>query len=372
VDPQRLEHVFAGTARDPAAHLLRGAARVAEPLYTAAVRARNFAYDRHWLKSHPLGRPAVSVGNLTTGGTGKTPTVIDLARRLLLRGHRPAILLRGYRGQPARHRPAPGLPRPRIEHSDEQLEYHAALDPLGIPVAADPDRRRSAAYLLHHHPDISVFLLDDAFQHRRVQRDLDLVLLDAREPFGFEHCLPRGLLREPIRALNRCHGVILTRCDRVSPEQLDRLRQRVEAVCGQAPLACSEHTWGGYLDADDVRRGPEHLREAAVLGLCGLGDPDAFRHSLRQHTGQVLDLLRWPDHQPYRRSDLQRILTWAGSFAPDAEALVLPEKDWVKLRRLGLAELTPDQRLPPVWRPQLVLRYEDDAARLMSHLPHPA
>src|SRR4051812_36636358 len=174
--------------------LVRGALGAMEPLYRAAVASRNRFYD--FAGQTRLPRPVISVGNITTGGTGKTPMVAWLATQLLEQGMHPAILLRGYsRG---------GI-------SDEQQMLQRQLP--GVPVQANADRVEGARMVLGEHPEVDVFLLDDGFQHRRVARDFDLVLINAREPFGLGRVLPRGLLRESLDGLKRAHGFVITRAD---------------------------------------------------------------------------------------------------------------------------------------------------------------
>src|SRR5580658_2492398 len=180
----RFRQIMGGEDSSPGAIALRTAAAIAEPFYAAATDLRNRLYDWSILKTHPLGRPTVSVGNLTTGGTGKTPIVQWMTRRLLAEGHKPAILMRGYKST------ANG-------GSDER----ALLETPQIPVIADPDRRGGAIMALRQHPGTTVFVLDDGMQHRRAARDFELVLIHAAHPWGYGHVFPRGLLRESINGV---------------------------------------------------------------------------------------------------------------------------------------------------------------------------
>src|SRR4051794_35567561 len=222
---QAFRRVISGQQTGVGAALLRGVTRVLEPIYAAVVASRNRGYSAGIIASNRARRPVVSVGNITTGGTGKTPVVRWLADRLRERGMRPAVLLRGYKARPG-------------ERGDEQRLLDELLNPPGtaspVIVHANPDRLQGAKAVLRDHPDVDVFILDDGFQHRRLQRDFDLVLIDATTPFGYEHVLPRGLLREPLSGLSRASAFLLTRVDQALPGAVDAsqrdIRRRASAA----------------------------------------------------------------------------------------------------------------------------------------------
>ncbi len=186
--------IVSGRRRGAAAAVVRGAAALVEPFYAAAVRRRNRRYDRRAAAAHSAGVPVVSVGNLTLGGTGKTPMVRWIAQWFHSRGVRVAVVSRGYGSKAGRA-------------NDEALELERLLP--DVPRLQNPDRvaaAREAAESL----GCRAIVLDDGFQHRRIARDLDIVLLDATEPFGFGHVFPRGTLREPIEGLRRAGVVVLS------------------------------------------------------------------------------------------------------------------------------------------------------------------
>ena len=318
------------------AKLTRGVLGALEPAYRGVVRLRNRSFDRGWRRAVGLGRPTISVGNLTTGGTGKTPMVIDLAHRLTARGVRPAVLLRGY------HADAAG--------SDEAMLLREALGDA-VPVEPDADRAAAAARVLAAAPDVGVFLLDDAFQHRAVRRDIDLVLLDAARPFGNGHVLPRGFLREPAAGLARATAVVVTHADLARPESLDHLDQRVTRLTGRPPLARTAHAWSALRDQHGRELPLAALASLAVLGVSGLGDPVSFELALQRHAARVERIVRFSDHHHYTQQQLALLLQ------PDArqaiDAIVTTEKDWVKW-----APMLRGAPMPvPVYRPTLALRY---------------
>ena len=195
------------------------------PLYRGAVAARLEAYRRGWLRSSRLPAPVISVGNLTFGGTGKTPTVIALVRDLVRRGRHPAVLTRGYGRTIAEPVVLIG-PDPKVAvevAGDEPLELAARLP--GVPMVVDPDRVRGGVEALTRGADILV--LDDGFQHLRLERDLDLVLVDAGDPWGGGRMPPRGRLREPLSGLARAHAVLLTKVPADPEPMLTEVRRVV-------------------------------------------------------------------------------------------------------------------------------------------------
>ncbi len=219
--------VLSGEERGLGAASLRALTAIAEPFYSLAMMGRNLVYDRGLLKIHPLPRPTISIGNLTTGGTGKTPVVRWLSEHLIARGLRPAVLLRGYRDD-------------KTGGSDEANLLAEALGDRGI-VVADRNRDAGARLAMAGAQPPDVFLLDDAFQHRRVARDFDLVLIDATQPFGYGHVLPRGLMREPLRGLRRADAIVITRSDQISAQQLDALQADLRQTCKLVPIYLARH-----------------------------------------------------------------------------------------------------------------------------------
>ncbi len=304
-DEQRMLAILKGDAHGAGPSLLRCGLRAVEPLYAGVTGIRNKLFDAGLKRARKLGRPTISVGNITTGGTGKTPIVQWLVEQLIAQGHRPAVLLRGYRASEG--------------HSDEASLYRRIE---GLEVEADPDRIAAARRVLARAPQTSVFLLDDAFQHRRAARDLDIVLIDATNPFGFEHVLPRGLLREPLRGLARADVLIITRVH----DRADALRQRLRALNPIAPILSCRHVITGLRDEHDQ---PAPLPQRAIA-IAGIGNPMAFFEQLETELGIPLtQTIALPDHHAYDAAALARIR----SAAPNGTAVITTEKDWVKLAR---------------------------------------
>lgn len=323
--------------------------------YRCVTVARNHLFDKGMRRICDLGRPVVSVGNITVGGTGKTPMVVEIVRRLRHLGHRPAVLLRGYGG-------------------DETRELGAAFadaEPI-VPVQANPNRAEQAAHLLKRHPEVDVFVLDDAFQHRQVHRDLDLVLIDATDPFGGGRVLPRGLLREPMSNLHRADAVVITRCDQVDAESLSVLDKQVESLTGRRPLAHTAAQWRG-LRSEAGPMPAQTLGRQKVMGACGIGNARVFERQLRQCAKEVVAVDARNDHYRWTGKDLRALLGRAADSG--AEAVVTTEKDWVKWRPLLAGEAGAGIDDFPIYRPILAIHFvdgEDAFARMLAEVSRTA
>lgn len=304
---------ISGRRRGAAAACVRGALSLCEPVYTAGVRFRNWRFDQpHRSVGGPV--PVISVGNLTAGGTGKTPVVAWVVNRLVRTGRRPGILSRGYKSLDG-------------AANDEKL----LLDRLcpGVPHVQNPDRIAGAAEAMMRH-GCDVLVLDDGFQHRRLRRNVDLVLIDALNPWGYGHLLPRGLLREPKSSLRRASLVLITRSDLCGTKELNRLCAEI-ARYTNAPIATSVFRPESLVDAAGTTMSLETVRGRCVLAFCGIGNPQGFRHTLAAIDGRLDEapLLEFPDHHHYAAADLRRIAECARSMR--ADLLLTTEKDLVKL-----------------------------------------
>lgn len=308
--------LVSGRRRGVAAAAARAALAVAEGPYRAAVWWRNRRYDRRPDLVHACGVPVVSVGNLTLGGSGKTPMVKWVARRLRAEGVRVALVSRGYGAEG-------GGP------NDEALELEQSLP--DVPHVQNRDRVEAARVAVEELA-AQVVVMDDGFQHRRLARDLDLVLLDATQPFGFGRVFPRGALREPVAGLRRAHAVCLTRAELVETATREAVRRRVERLA-PAAVWCEATTRPVALVSAGGESEPlEGLRGGGVAAFCGIGNPDSFRRLLAGLGADVRALLEFPDHHLYRRADVERI----ERVAEGADLVVCTQKDLVKV---GVDEL---------------------------------
>jgi tetraacyldisaccharide 4'-kinase len=293
--------------------MLRSALAAAASGYRLAVAVRNTAFDHGWKRVHRVPVPVVSVGNLTVGGTGKTPMVEWVARWFRERGLRVALLSRGY-GQSG------GL-------NDEGLVLEQNLP--DVPHLQDPNRVQLAEIAIHE-LESQILVLDDGFQHRRLSRDVDIVLIDALDPFGMGRLLPRGLLREPLSGLKRASVVVLSRADLVGPAERTAIRAEAERWARPLRWAEARHAPRDLLDAEGGSCPLDDLADRSVAAFCGIGNPEGFRRTLLPLCGRLLDLRVFPDHHAYQADDVSGLAEWAQSLS--ADLLLTTQKDFVKLR----------------------------------------
>jgi tetraacyldisaccharide 4'-kinase len=324
------------------------AAAAASRLYGLGAGWRRHLYARGLLRTKKLPAPVVSVGNLTVGGTGKTPVVACLARILQDRGRRVAILSRGYGGQSrgvvcisdGRHLyqspPAVG-----------EEPYWLARTLPGVAVYTGACRYAAGlAAWTECQPDL--FLLDDGFQHFQLHRDLDLVLLDAASPFGNGFLLPRGPLREPLTALAAAQGLILTRFD---PERHQLQLTAIRAAFPDHTVSTAAITAVGVVRYPGGRaEAPGALSRRALMAFAGLARPEVFAATLQELGVDLQGFEAFPDHHAYSPGEIDRLA--AAARARGAEGLVTTGKDWARLQERWDREL-------PLWVLEVEARLQD-------------
>lgn len=300
--------------------LARGGLWALSVPYAWATGLRNWLYDRGWKKTERVSVPVVCVGNLTVGGTGKTPCVEYVARFYREHERRVAILSRGYGSAAGRN--------------DEALVLEENLPDVPHLQGAD---RTALARTAVEELESEILVLDDGFQHRRLARDLDLVLVDATNPWGYGRQLPRGLLRESPRGLRRASLALLTRCDQVDEPTLTKLRTRMGQLAPGLPLVETTHQPAAWINSAEQRQPREFLTGRPVAGFCGIGNPEGFRRTLVALGLNVLAWRTFPDHHAYSRGDIDELRVWAKQLPAEA-ALVTTQKDLVKIRLETLAD----------------------------------
>ncbi len=292
--------------------------------YGTVTWCRNRLYDRGLLTSHRVPALVISVGNLTVGGTGKTPLVLWLVQWFRQQGDAAGVVSRGYKA-------GPGQP------NDEAMEMAARIPDL---VHVQHRDRVAAAREAIERGGCEIIVLDDGFQHRRIHRDLDVVLLDALEPFGWEYVLPRGTLREPVSGLARADVIALSRADAISAEQRSALRDRARRLAPDADWIEVIHQPTCLIAADGQQRSLLHLQGRSVAAFCGIGNPQGFLHTLQTLGCQVTGFRALPDHFAYPNAEVARLARWAATM-PRVDTLLCTCKDLVKLgtQHLGPCEL---------------------------------
>ncbi|MHC5003477.1 MAG: tetraacyldisaccharide 4'-kinase [Planctomycetota bacterium] len=314
-------------------------------VYGLAIAQRNRRFDRG-VGAETLPVPVVSVGNLTTGGAGKTPMVAWMADLLVAAGHRPLVAMRGYGARAG-------------ETSDEEAEYASRIP--RVPVVADPCRADAVRRYLAAHPDDRVdgVLLDDGFQHRRIRRDLDVVLIDAGSAALTDRLLPAGHLREPPSSLRRADAVVITHAE--SPDEA--LAGRVQRHAGRPPVAWTRHRWTGLTvhTADGApTREVDWLGGRRVATMLGVARPEGVRRQVERAGATIVIDVPVRDHERY---DPARVAA-VGPMCDGLDALLCTGKDWVKLR-----ELVDLRRWPcPVVVPDLRLEFLAGEAELSEQI----
>ncbi|MFH1680688.1 MAG: tetraacyldisaccharide 4'-kinase [Candidatus Eisenbacteria bacterium] len=329
---------------------------LAEALYRAAVAVRNGLYDRRVLRPVRLGVPVVSVGNLTAGGTGKTPVAMALAGLLLERGWRPALLSRGYGRENERRLAAlapgedPG-PRGHLLYGDEPCLFRLRHPDLPIVLAAE--RARGGRIAIDRF-GADILVLDDGMQHRGLGRDLDIAIVHGAHPFGNGRLLPRGILREPPGALRRA-DLLLVQAVEGRAGNLDSLLDTAGAPPLRIPFVydpASVLLPGG--EAADART---FLSGRRVVAVSGIGRPESFERTLEEAGAEIAGRLRFPDHHRFDAGDCERI---TGEAARTGGAAIATEKDRVRLTpeetmraglhtlRVEVRFLDPEGRIPAI------------------------
>jgi tetraacyldisaccharide 4'-kinase len=299
-------------------------------VYGAAVNIRSALYLSGIFKTQTVGVPVISVGNITTGGTGKTPLVGWIAGRLAERGHRVCVLTRGYRrANPSERVVVSDGERivADIEQSGDEAMMLARSLVGKAAVVCDANRVAGARWAIENlNPD--VLILDDGFQHVRIGRDLDIVTLDATNPWGNGRLLPAGILREPIDSLSRADCIIVTRSGEAIEAGLqERIKQATDAPTVRSTTVSSRIT---PLGSPEVEADREALRQLpAVAAFCGIGNPNAFFQQLRAEGFDLRHTKVFRDHHKYSQTDIDRLTHRATDAG--AHALITTAKDAVKL-----------------------------------------
>lgn len=291
-------------------------------LYGLIVRLRNLAYDRGWLRSYAVAVPVISVGNLSIGGTGKTPVAEGLLGHFQQQGLRAAYLSRGY------GRRTKGYLRVQVDgnaalYGDEALQVARKFPAL--PVAVCEDRVAGAERLLAE-DQIDLLILDDAFQHRRIRRDLDLVVIDGQRLPSHDGLLPMGGLREPCSHLRRADFLLVNKLydpDRLAQVQQSLARYQRPQLLGR-PVPAALHPWLGTKVLL-----PEQLTDRSVILLAGIGNPQAFRQQIEALGARVEAMHAYRDHRPFRPADFERLRRACQAY-PGAW-IVTTEKDLTRL-----------------------------------------
>jgi tetraacyldisaccharide 4'-kinase len=309
--------------------------------YSAVTRARLAAYKLGLFTVSRLAAPVVSVGNLTTGGTGKTPlvewvcrTIDAVAHEGVREGKRVCVLTRGYgRANPKMQvvvSNGTDLQANELQAGDEPFLLASNL--LGVAaVISNPNRTAAGEWAIENiHSE--VFVLDDAFQHLRLYRDLDIVTIDSTNPWG-DGLLPHGRLREPLRGLSRADCVVITRTEQV--EDIGSIKDAIQRIVGDVPVLSSRMLTSGFRRMDGEPIDTVDLLSQPIGAFCGVGNPDSFFKHLRREGCQLAFTRTFPDHHRYEQWELDNMVEEARTRG--ATSLLTTAKDATKLQSFNLA-----------------------------------
>jgi len=304
--------------------------------YGGAVRARSFLYSLQLLKKRELPCPVISVGNITVGGTGKTPLVMALAKGLMARGISVAILSRGYKrtktSEPVVSDGKTIFLSPE-ESGDEPFLMAKACQ--GIPVLVGKDRFINGQLALQRF-GVRGLLLDDGYQYLPLYRDINILLVDSTIGFGDYHLLPRGILREPLSHLRRANLFLINKA--AEPAAYQSLEKKIQEIYPGAQVFHSDYLPVSLVGPEEEQEGLDSLKGKKVLALSGVANPNSFSSMLRKCGMKIVEEVIFPDHHVYTTRDISFIQ----EKAEGVDGIVTTEKDMVKLKKL-------DSGHPPIW-----------------------
>jgi tetraacyldisaccharide 4'-kinase len=289
-----------------------------------------------------LPHKVISIGNITVGGTGKTPATMALAREAKQRGYRPCILTRGYKGKAEGPCFVSRGERPLLNADEAGDEAVLMADKLvNIPVVKGKNRYEAGMFALSSLPSAlqpDMFLLDDGFQHWALFRNKDIVLIDSSVPFGNRRMLPLGTLREPVKEIRRADIIVITKADRdknhltTAPDLIKELTK----YNTHAPIFFADHKPSAFVTATGESLPLQQAEGKKVFAFCGIGNPDSFRETLLSAGLQIKGFLAFRDHHRYSAGDMQSIRNNAEKTG--SEWIVTTEKDIMRLRNFSMPE----------------------------------
>ncbi len=335
--------LVSGQSSGLGAVLLRFFLAVAAKVYSIVIGLRNFLYSKGWLKTYRANAAVISIGNITAGGTGKTPLVIWLCKQIIsnfkfqISNCGCAILTRGYKatknlkftyacvttgaGKTQNYKDEPAI----LAESCPEAK-----------VIVNPDRVAGAGEAVDKF-GAKVLIMDDGFQHRRLSRDLDIVTIDGTLPFGYGKMLPAGLLREPVSALKRADAVVVTRCDQVAEAQLTQLEEKLQSVNPDMIIARSMHAAICAKSIDNKEISIGKLKRKKIFAFCGIGNPDAFLSAVKELGLNLVGSKIYNDHYHYTDSDIAEIYEEAKCLK--ADLILSTQKDWLSKIRGQRSEI---------------------------------
>jgi tetraacyldisaccharide 4'-kinase len=343
LSPADFREIISGRRTGIGAMCWRGILRAASVPYSLVMRVRNWRYDSNPKLVTRVSVPVISIGNITLGGTGKTPFVEWISRWFRNHNVRVSIISRGYNAA-------------ENSRNDEAIELEEKLP--DVPHIQNPNRIEAAQVAIEE-LETQLIVLDDAMQHRRIGRDLEIVLIDALEPFGFGAVFPRGTLREPIAGVKRADVLVLTKANLIDMSERAKIRERYEKLAPSAAWVEAAHQPVALRGATGEEKPLNGLAGASIGAFCGIGNPTGFRGTISSAEMKLIELKEFPDHHLYSRDDVEELNRWASSL--DVAAILCTHKDLVKI---GLETLGGK----PFWAVRIGMQILAGEAELESRL----
>jgi len=354
---QKWKKLVSGQDRTWRRYLIWPLLLAAGKIYGAVIKLRNRLYEKGYKKRYWPGCHVISVGNITVGGTGKTPVVAMLSRALSKGGRKVAIVSRGYKSH------SPSL-RFRLKHKEFSNKtkvvcdgkelllspkiagdepYMLAQELKNVIVVTDPDRVRGARYAIREF-GVDTIILDDGMQHMRLRRQNDIVLIDANCPFGYGRILPAGLLREPLEGLKRADHIFITKAENLTEEKYQELVDEIRLYNQEADILTCQYEPEKLISVHTEKESPVSLlKDLPIMVVTGIAQPDGFVKILEKQGANVVCKRFFPDHHRFRRYEIEEIYETAKNFG--AQAVLVTEKDAVRFSKHAGLEMSP----PPVY-----------------------
>jgi tetraacyldisaccharide 4'-kinase len=319
---QNYRRIISGQSKGIGASIMRFLLTIAAIGYSLTVRLRNFLYSKGLLKVHHVDAAVLCIGNITVGGTGKTPLVVWLYNlitqntKLKTQNYKCAILTRGYKARTQGN---------KYFKDEIAILAESCRD---AKVIVNPDRVAGATEAIDKYA-AKVLIMDDGFQHHRLARDLDIVAIDATQPFGYGKMLPAGFLREPVSSLKRTGAVVITRCNQANEAQLSELEQKLRTVKPDMKIARSIHAPVYAISTKNHKISIEELKGKKIYAFCGIGNPDAFFRTITDIGAELVGSKAFDDHYHYTDTRLAEISEQAKELG--ADLILTTQKDWTKV-----------------------------------------
>ncbi len=333
-----LLRVINGKENDFKAKIVVVILNVLATIYNGLLKLRALAYKVGLKKSQDLCSPVISIGNITVGGTGKTPLVKFLATEFKQRDLETAILTSGYKSEAEDDLIVVSDGKKilvDVEQAGDEA-YLLARNLEEVPVISGRQRSLTGDYACRKYkPDF--IILDDGFQHWQLNRDYDIVVIDGTNPFSNGRLLPSGLLREPVSSLKRANAFVITKADQITGKKLAKIKQEIRAYNSDAVIITTKHSPGYLREIGSSKQEKIELKDKRIVAVSGIGNPESFTETLTSLEAEVVEHFKFPDHYQYDTEDIMEI--YATATTEDVDMIITTEKDAVSIETADFSEI---------------------------------